>query len=63
VHIRIHVGVDGRARAVDILQSPKASFAEAARGCALSEPFRPELDDAGQPVAGLTPPISVHFVR
>jgi len=63
VHIRIHVGADGRAREVDVLQSPKQSFAEAARACALSEPFRPELDDAGRSVAGLTPPISVHFVR
>ena len=63
VRIRIHVGVDGRASGVDVLESPKDSFATAARGCALSEPFRPELDDAGHPVAGLTPPILVHFVR
>jgi len=63
VRIRIHVGVDGRARAVDVVGSPKDSFAQAAQACALSEPFRPELDDSGQPVAGLTPPISVHFVR
>jgi len=63
VRIRIHVGADGRARAVDVLSSPKDSFAGAAQACALAEPFRPELDDSGQPVAGLTPPISVHFVR
>ncbi len=63
VHIRIHVSADGHARAVDVLDTPKESFAAAARTCALSEPFRPELDDAGHPVAGLTPPISVHFVR
>jgi periplasmic protein TonB len=63
VHIRIHVGTDGRARAVDVLDSAKPSFAEAARACALLEPFRPELDDAGHAVAGVTPPISVHFVR
>jgi hypothetical protein len=63
VHIRIHVGADGRAQAVDVLQSPKDTFAEAARACALSEPFRSELDDGGHAVAGLTPPISVHFVR
>jgi len=63
VHIRIHVGADGHARAVDVLDTPKESFAAAARACALSEPFRPELDEGGHPVAGLTPPISVHFVR
>jgi hypothetical protein len=63
VRIRIHVGADGRASAVDVLQSPKDSFADAARACALSEPFRPELDDAGKALAGTTPPISVHFVR
>ncbi len=63
VRIRIHVSEDGRAKAVDVLASPKDSFAAAARGCALSEPFRPELDDAGHPLAGLTPPITVHFVR
>ena len=63
VRIRIHVSEDGRASTVDVLASPKDSFTSAARGCALSEPFRPELDDAGHPVAGITPPISVHFVR
>ncbi len=63
VRIRIHVAADGRARAVDVLSSPKDSFSQAAQACALSEPFRPELDDSGQAVAGLTPPISVHFVR
>ena len=63
VRIRIHVGTDGRASGVDVLESPKDSFAVAARSCALSEPFRPELDDAGHPVAGHTPPILVHFVR
>ncbi len=63
VRIRIHVGADGHARGVDVLDSPKESFARAARACALSEPFRPELDEAGHPVPGLTPPISVHFVR
>jgi protein TonB len=63
VHIRIHVGTDGRARAVDVLDSPKPSFAEAAQACALSEAFRPELDDTGRAAAGLTPTISVHFVR
>jgi protein TonB len=63
VRIRIHVGPDGRARSVDVLDSPRDSFAQAARACAIAEPFRPELDDAGQAIAGLTPPISVHFVR
>jgi outer membrane biosynthesis protein TonB len=63
VKLRIHVGPEGRARAVDVLETPKESFAQAARACALAEPFRPELDDAGQAVAGITPPISVHFVR
>jgi periplasmic protein TonB len=63
VSIRIHVGPEGRAREVEVLRSPRESFAQAARACALSEPFRPQLDDAGHPVAGVTPPISVHFVR
>jgi hypothetical protein len=63
VSIRIHVGPDGRAREVDVLNSPKESFAQAAKSCALGEPFRPELDDAGHALAGWTPPISVHFVR
>ncbi|MGO8968897.1 MAG: hypothetical protein ACLQDQ_04935 [Myxococcaceae bacterium] len=63
VRIRIHVAADGRARAVDVLDSPKESFSEAAQACALGEPFRPELDDDGRSVAGLTPPITVHFVR
>jgi len=63
VRIRVQVGVDGRARSVDVLDGARASFADAARACALAEPFRPELDDAGRAVVGATPQFAVHFVR
>ena len=63
VKLRVDVGADGRARTVDVLEGPRESFSQAARACALAEQFRPPLDDAGRPIAGLTPPFSVHFVR
>lgn len=63
VKIRVRVGSDGRAQSVDVLDGARESFAQAARACALAETFRPELDDAGRPVAALTPPFAVHFVR
>jgi protein TonB len=63
VIVRVAVSQTGRAEQVDVLNSPKDSFAQAARACARSEPFRPARNEAGHEVAGLTPPFAVHFVR
>jgi len=63
VIIRVAVSDTGRAEHVEVLNSPKDSFAQAALACARSEPFRPARNDAGRDVAGLTPPFAVHFVR
>lgn len=63
VSIRVAVSVDGAADSVEVLSSPKPSFAEAATHCALAEAYRPALDTAGNRMAALTPPFNVHFVR
>ncbi len=63
VTIRVKVGETGRAEEVEVLNSPKDSFTQAARTCARGETFRPARNDAGQEVAGLTSPFAVHFVR
>ena len=63
VTIRVGVGVGGRAERVEILGSPPAPFASAARACARGESFQTARDDAGREVAGVTAPFVVHFVR
>jgi len=63
VTIRVSVDVGGRAERVEVLGSPPASFASAARACARGESFQTARDDAGREVAGVTAPFVVHFVR
>jgi len=63
VTIRVSVDVGGRAERVEVLGSPPASFASAARACARGESFQTARDDAGREVPGVTPPFVVHFVR
>ena len=57
------MGIDGEPENVDVLNSPKPSFAEAARRCAQAETYRAALNDAGNRVASITNPFIVHFVR
>jgi periplasmic protein TonB len=63
VAIRVTVATDGRPEKVEVVGSPEASFAEAARVCALRERFTPGLDGEGRRVQSQTPPFVVHFVR
>lgn len=50
--IAIHVGPDGVAQTVDILEDPGEGLGEAARACALAQQYRPATDASGKPTAG-----------
>jgi hypothetical protein len=63
VSIRVSVSIDGAPDQVEVLSTPKPSFGQAARACALAETYRPALDTAGNRMAAATPPFNVHFVR
>ncbi len=63
VSVRVHLDMDGAPQSVEVLGSPAAGFAAAARACALAEEYRPALDDEGHRVAAVTPMFVVHFVR
>jgi biopolymer transport protein ExbD len=51
--IAIHVGPDGVAQTVDILEDPGSGLGEAARACALAQSYRPAVDANGKPIAGV----------
>jgi outer membrane biosynthesis protein TonB len=63
VAIQVSVDRDGSPESVQIINSPKPTFAEAARRCALSESYRPALDFKGDRIASTTKPFLVHFIR
>jgi protein TonB len=63
VSLRVTVGPDGAAESVEVVSSPGPSFGEAARRCALSEPYKPALDASGKRIAGATSLFLVHFLR
>jgi protein TonB len=63
VLLRADVRSDGRADRVDVLIDPGLGFGAAARLCALRTRFEPARDGAGQPIAGQSPRIRVHFFR
>jgi serine/threonine-protein kinase len=56
------VRADGTTESVDILSDPGGSFADAARECALRQPFSPALDERGRRIRGRTRPFVVRFV-
>lgn len=51
--IAIHVGPDGVAQTVDILEDPGSGLGEAARTCALNQTYRPAVDATGKPTVGV----------
>jgi len=51
--IAIHVGPDGVAQTVDILEDPGASLGDAARACALAQTYKPAVDMKGNPTTGV----------
>jgi protein TonB len=63
VSIAVAVDENGSATQVDILKTPGASFADAAKSCALSERYEVALDKDGHPLASKTPHFVVHFFR
>jgi hypothetical protein len=56
------VRADGTTESVDILSDPGDGFAEAARECAMRQPFSPALDERGQRIRGRTRPFVVRFI-
>jgi protein TonB len=63
VTLRVHVNTEGEPDSIDILNAPKPTFATAAKRCALTERYRPALNEAGQKVTGVTSSFVVHFTR
>lgn len=51
--IAIHVGPDGVAQTVDILEDPGDGLGEAARVCAMAQQYRPAVDASGKPTVGV----------
>jgi protein TonB len=63
VTISVTIDDNGSATQVDISKSPAATFAEAARNCALAERYEVALDRDGHRIAAQTPHFVVHFFR
>lgn len=63
VTIMVTVRPDGSAQAVKVVSDPGNGFGRAARVCALSRRYTPQLDREGSPTLGTTPPINVRFTR
>jgi hypothetical protein len=64
VVVTIHVNRIGEASKVDVRQTVNQNFRDAARSCALSQHYDPELDAKGKPVNdGVIPDFTIHFVR
>ena len=61
--VQVQVTPDGRPQAVKVLSDPGHGFGREARGCAMRERYTPALDPNGNPIAGPTRPIRVHFER
>jgi hypothetical protein len=62
VQVVAHVGADGRADGVRVVNAP-AEFNDAAVECALRTEYRAQVDENGAAVAGETCPIVFKFAR
>jgi biopolymer transport protein ExbD len=51
--IAIHVGPDGVAQTVDVLEDPGSGLGDTARQCALDQKYRPAVDASGKPTSGV----------
>lgn len=51
--IAIHVGPDGVAQTVDVLEDPGSGLGDTARQCAMAQKYRPAVDAKGQPTTGV----------
>jgi hypothetical protein len=51
--IAIHVGPDGVAQTVDVLEDPGSGLGDAARVCAMAQKYRPAVDASGKPITGV----------
>jgi len=62
VTLRVQIGADGAVRSTNVVADAGNGFAREARRCALSNPWLPALDRAGQPVSG-SATVNVRFDR
>jgi hypothetical protein len=63
VFVVVYVAVNGVPQSVTILQDPGYGFAQAAVQCAMTKLYIPPKDSAGNPTAGWTLPIRIHYTR
>lgn len=64
VTIRATIQADGSASAVEVLSDPGYGFGKRMQWCARTKmKFEPARDPGGNPIAGVTPPLRVRFVR
>ena len=60
--MQVHVAADGKATKVDILKASEPAFANHAISCAMARLYEPAHDSQGQPIAGVTDPITLRFL-
>jgi protein TonB len=63
VQVVVHVGNDGKAKNVIVVQDPGHGFGEAARRCALRQMYTAARDRKGGSVEAITAPVVVRFTR
>ena len=63
VTLKVSVDAKGRVTAAKLISDPGHGFGAAALACALKTRFRPALDERGEAIASLSPPIRVRFTR
>ena len=63
VVIRVAVNADGEVTTTELVSDPGHGFGEAALACAREARFDTALDREGRPLAAISPPIRVRFVR
>jgi biopolymer transport protein ExbD len=51
--IAIHVGPDGVAQTVDVLEDPGSGLGDIAKQCAMAQKYRPAVDASGKPTTGV----------
>lgn len=61
--LQAHVRPDGKATAIDVLESSDARFDEHAKKCALARRYEPGRNARGEPTTEVTAPFKLRFVR
>ncbi|WP_342374000.1 TonB family protein [Myxococcus stipitatus] len=63
VVLRVAVDAEGEVTSTDLVSDPGHGFGQAALACARKARFDTALDREGRPIAAVSPPIRVRFVR